>query len=285
MSAEPVLATGKKREFLFTEGDFKFLVKLVLELTGIVLSDSKREMVYSRLTRRIRELRLKDFNSYCDLLRKGDNVELGHFTNAITTNLTSFFREPHHFDYLADVVVPEIKLRNPQKKLRIWSAGCSSGEEPYTLAMVLREVLPESSGWDIKILATDLDTNMVATARAGVYQEQKVNGVDKRRLHRWFVKGKGKHQGKVKVKSELQNIISFQQLNLLHDWPFATMMDAIFCRNVVIYFSKETQKGLFTRYADKLVDNGTLFIGHSESLNAVTDRFRLIGKSMYQKIK
>jgi len=278
------LATGKDREFLFTEQDFKFIVSLVGERTGIVLSDSKREMVYSRLTRRIRELKIGDFKAYCKLLRNGDPNELINFTNAITTNLTSFFREPHHFDYLAAKVLGEMKTKQVRKQLRIWSAGCSSGEEPYTLAMIVREIFPESSGWDVKILATDLDTNMVANAKRGVYLAERVNGIDKRRLHRWFVKGKGEHEGKVKVKKELQDIISFKQLNLLDDWPITHKMDVIFCRNVVIYFNKETQKVLFDRYADQLIDQGNLFIGHSESLHSVTDRFQLIGKSMYQKI-
>jgi len=285
MVAELALATGKEREFLFTEQDFQFIVKLVGDSTGIVLADSKREMIYSRLTRRIRELNITDFKSYCKLLRDGDQAELINFTNAITTNLTSFFREPHHFEYLADTVLRRFKEQHGQKSLRIWSAGCSSGEEPYTLAMIVREVFPESASWNINILATDLDSNMVAKARAGVYLEERVNGIDKTRLKRWFVKGKGELEGKVKVKKELQEMISFRQLNLLHDWPFKNKMDIIFCRNVVIYFNKETQRTLFDRYADLLIDEGNLFIGHSESLHSVTDRFALIEKSMYQKKK
>jgi len=284
-SSTAVLATGKDREFLFTEQDFQFIANLVAERTGIVLSDTKREMVYSRLTRRIRELKIADFKSYCHLLRAGDHNELITFTNAITTNLTSFFREPHHFEYLADKVLQDIKQNRANKYLRIWSAGCSSGEEPYTLAMIVREVFPESSGWNVKILATDLDTDMVEKARRGVYTAERVTGIDKRHLQRWFVKGKGQHAGKVKVKKELQSIISFQQLNLLHDWPFKNKMDIIFCRNVVIYFNKATQRILFDRYADQLIDHGNLFIGHSESLHAVTERFDLIGKSMYLKVK
>ncbi len=284
LKQETEMALKKNREFGFKEKDFRFIVGLVGERTGIVLSDSKREMVYSRLTRRVRELGIKDYTSYCNMLRDGDPNELINFTNALTTNLTSFFREPHHFEYLANTVLPAIEANKKHQRLRIWSAGCSSGEEPYTIAMTVREVLPESSGWDIKIIATDLDSNMVEKAKSGIYVNERVTGIDKRRLRRWFLKGKGNNQGKVRIKPELQELITFKQLNLLHDWPMREAMDVIFCRNVVIYFNKDTQKKLFSRYSDLIADHGHLFIGHSESLNKVTDDFKLIGKTIYQKI-
>ncbi|VAX00652.1 Chemotaxis protein methyltransferase CheR [hydrothermal vent metagenome] len=284
LSAGNQLALNKRREFVFMEKDFNFIVKLVGERTGIVLSDSKREMVYSRLTRRIRELGIKDFTTYCNMLRDGDPNELVNFTNALTTNLTSFFREPHHFEYLANTVLPAIEANKTNRSLRIWSAGCSSGEEPYTIAMTVREILPENSGWDIKIMATDLDSNMVEKAQTGIYVDERVTGIDKKRLKRWFVKGKGQNVGKVRIKPELQKIITFKQLNLLNDWPMREPMDVIFCRNVVIYFNKDTQKILFSRYSELIADHGHLFIGHSESLNKVSDDFKLIGKTIYQKI-
>ncbi len=283
LSAQTEQALKKNREFIFKEKDFRFIVKLVGEYTGIVLSDSKREMVYSRLTRRIRELGVKDFSSYCNLLRDGDPNELINFTNALTTNLTSFFREPHHFEYLAKSVLPVLEESKSHRRLRIWSAGCSSGEEPYTIAMTIREYFPETSGWDIKIIATDLDSNMVTKAEAGIYVDDRVTGIDKRRLKRWFVKGIGQNAGKVRIKPELQDIIAFRQLNLLNDWPMREAMDVIFCRNVVIYFNKETQKKLFSRYSNLLAAHGHLFIGHSESLNRVSDDFELIGKTIYKK--
>ncbi len=284
LSTKTEEAFKKNREFEFNERDFKFIVNLVGERTGIVLSETKREMVYSRLTRRIRELGIKDFTTYCNMLRDGDPNELINFTNALTTNLTSFFREPHHFEYLANTVLPALASTKKQRQLRIWSAGCSSGEEPYTIAMTVREVFPENSGWDIKIMATDLDSNMVDRAQAGIYVDERVTGIDKRRLKRWFVKGKGQNSGKVKIKPELQQLITFKQLNLLHDWPMREAFDVIFCRNVVIYFNKDTQRVLFSRYSDVIADHGHLFIGHSESLNKVSDDFNLIGKTIYQKI-
>ena len=275
----------KSKEFPFTDKDFIFIQNLVSERTGIVLSDIKREMVYGRIARRIRKLSVKDFNEYCSLLKSGHEQELIEFTNAITTNLTSFFREPHHFEYLKNTLLPELKAKKNDNKIRVWSAGCSSGEEPYSIAMTLRDYFPSNSGWDIKILATDLDSNMLESAAKGIYKEERVTGIDKSHLKKWFRKGKGVMNGKVKVCNEIQNMISFKQLNLMHDWPFKNQFDFMFCRNVVIYFNKETQKELFNRYAEVLVPDASLFIGHSESLHKVTDRFKSLGNTIYRKIK
>lgn len=272
------------REFSFKDADFRYIQNLVGERTGIVLSDMKRTMVYSRVVRRIRKLGLKDFKEYCDLLRSGNEGELILFTNAITTNLTSFFRESHHFDYLLDTVFPEIEEKNLDKRIRIWSAGCSSGEEPYSIAMTLNDYFGERSGWDIKILATDLDHEMIERASAGIYSEDRITGLDIRHLRKYVKKGKGKNNGLAKMNESLRSIITFKQLNLLHEWPFSGEFDAVFCRNVVIYFSKDTQKELFDRYADVMKPNAPLFIGHSESLFKVTDRFKSIGKTIYRKV-
>ncbi len=272
-----------EREFEFTPRDFEYIRKLVSERTGIVLGDHKTDLVYSRISRRLRQLKLSSFNDYLAIIEKGDDTELVEFTNALTTNLTAFFREPHHFDYLAETLLPDL-LRNKQdKKLRIWSAGCSSGEEPYSIAMVVREIIPAS--WDVRILATDLDSNMVSKARAGVYTLERVEGISKQRLKRWVLRGKGEKSALVKMSSKLQELITFKQLNLMHEWPLRGPFDFIFCRNVVIYFDKETQKKLFSQFADVLRPDGHLFIGHSESLYKVSDRYKLIGKTIYQKIK
>jgi len=275
----------ENKEFPFTDKDFQFIQTLVAERTGIVLTEIKRTMVYSRIARRIRHCGVATFEEYCQLLKAGDESELISFTNAITTNLTSFFREPHHFKYLASTVLPELEKSKKDKRIRIWSAGCSSGEEPYSIAMTVQDYFANKSGWDIKILASDLDFDMVERASRGVYNEDRVTGLDKKHLQRYVKKGKGDLQGSVKMDRRLMDMITFKQLNLLHEWPFKGPFDFMFCRNVVIYFNKETQKELFDRYADHLPENAPLFIGHSESLFKVTDRFKSMGQTIYRKVK
>lgn len=228
---------------------------------------------------------IQKFAEYLSRL-KDDEQELVEFTNALTTNLTSFFREPHHFEYMKATGLPALLKNRPDKKLRIWSAGCSTGEEPYTIALTVKEAMLSHANWDVKILATDLDSNVVNRAKAGVYTEEKVNGIDQNRLKKWFRKGRGdEHDGQMKVASDLQDMITFKQLNLMHGWPMNGPFDIIFCRNVVIYFNKDTQRELFDRYADYLSDDGYLFVGHSESLAKVSDRFQLIGKTIYKKVR
>lgn len=282
------MASAKEREFNFTERDFNRVRKLVSEHTGISLSDAKRDLVYSRLSRRLRKLGLGEFDAYIKLLENSeDDNELIEFTNAITTNLTSFFREDHHFQHLSKTLLPEL-IREKKKtdgRLRIWSAGCSTGEEPYSLAMILRETLGRRPNLDVRILATDLDSNVLATAQAGVYSEERLKGVSKARQQRWFLRGKGAKSGMVRAHPELQELISFRQLNLLREWPFQGPFDFIFCRNVVIYFDKPTQKVLFNRYADILRADGHLFLGHSETMFKVCDRFELLGHTIYRRTR
>ena len=274
----------KERDFHFTDQDFKRIQGLVSEHTGINLSDAKKDMVYSRLSRRLRALDIDKFQDYCNLLEDEHEDELIQFTNAITTNLTSFFREPHHFEYLAQKVLPALAQKNAHsKKIRIWSAGCSTGEEPYTIAMTLLENMSSFRGWDIKILATDLDSNVVATANNGIYTQERVNGISKPRLNKWFRKGSGDNADKVRVADDLKNLITFKKLNLMHEWPMKGPFDIIFCRNVVIYFDKPTQRQLFDRYHSLMAPDGHLFIGHSESLYRVSDKFSLIGNTIYQR--
>lgn len=281
-----VVAEGKReKEFHFSDKEFNFIRKLVGDRTGIVLSDAKRQMVYGRLSRRIRQLGLSSFTSYCELLENGDENELVEFTNAITTNLTSFFRENHHFEFLTNTLFPAlIKKNSHTRRVRIWSAGCSSGEEPYSIAMCVREAFPASGGWDVKILATDLDSNMVQRAKEGVYTLERVEGLTPKRMKRWVKQGKGTNSHLVKMSSQLQELITFKQLNLMHEWPMKGQFDVIFCRNVVIYFNKDTQRILFERYANQISSDGHLFIGHSESLHNVSNRFKLLGRTIYQKI-
>lgn len=274
----------KAREFRFTRQEFNFIRELVKEKTGIALSDVKRDMVYSRLSRRIRQLGLDNFRDYCQLLKDEANDEFVNFVNAITTNLTAFFREPHHFEYLASQALPHlINARRGRNRLRVWSAGCSTGEEPYSLAMVLREIMPAQ--WDVKLLATDLDSNVLATAEQGVYTLERLKAVSQPRLRKYFHKGRGEQQGLARTHNALCELIRFKQLNLMGEWPMRGPFDVIFCRNVVIYFDKPTQAVLFDRFADMLADDGFLFVGHSESLYRVTDRFELIGQTIYRKRK
>jgi chemotaxis protein methyltransferase CheR len=269
------------REFVFTQKDFRFIRKLVAEQTGIALSEAKTHMVYSRLSRRLRSLNIPTFAQYCKHLQDDSSEELVHFVNALTTNLTAFFREAHHFEFMAQTLLPHIFATKSDKRLRIWSAGCSTGEEPYSIAMVLRENMPTTGNWDVKILATDLDSNVVAKASTGIYEESAVSGVSEPRMKRFFHRNRRTQQ--VKVKPEVRELITFKQLNLMHPWPMKRPFDFIFCRNVVIYFNKETQRALFTRFADLSVDKAHLFIGHSETLFNVSTQYELIGGTIYQK--
>ena len=275
------------REFVLTDKDFQTLRELVNYHTGISLSDAKRELVYSRLTRRLRRLNMRTFTEYCDLLKDdASSNEIIQFTNAVTTNLTSFFREPHHFEFFGTQLLPElVATKTDAKRFRFWSAGCSTGEEPYTLAMCINENLSYYNNYDIKILATDLDSDVIDTGIRGIYHYDKVKTVLPHRQKKWFRRDADRNSGLLKVAPDLQQLITFRQLNLMHDWPMKGPFDAIFCRNVVIYFDKPTQKKLIDRFANLLTDGGYLFLGHSESLFKVSDRFKLKGQTIYQKIR
>ncbi|MBN4082271.1 protein-glutamate O-methyltransferase [Mariprofundus ferrooxydans] len=270
------------REFAFTRRDFNHLCQLVDEHTGIQLAEGKEDMLYGRLSRRIRKVGLDSFKAYIELLKGAENTEeFGEFINAVTTNLTSFFRERHHFDYLKNTLLPAlIKKNRTSRRIRIWSAGSSTGEEPYSIAMTVAETMPP--GWDVKILATDLDTDVLAHGERGIYDDSRIEDLDKSVVKRWFVKS-SKQSGKVRVKPELQALIYFRQLNLLQDWPMKGSIDIIFCRNVIIYFDMPTKQKLVDRYADMLPDGGHLFLGHSEAMNNMSNRFSLCGKSIYIK--
>ncbi len=270
------------REFPMSNRNFSLISDVAYHITGIKRGDHKKNMIYSRLARRIRALGLKSFDEYCRLIETESGPEITEFVNAITTNLTAFFREPHHFEFLANTVCANIRRQGGVQRMRGWSAGCSTGEEPYSIAMVLRESMPPT-GWDIKLLATDLDSNVVAHSKEGVYNADRIEDISSARQKKWFMHDRDGRQ--VKVKQSLQDLLTFKQLNLLHSWPMKGPFDFIFCRNVVIYFDKETQKILFDRYADLLKPNGYLFIGHSETLHKVSDRFKSLGKTMYQRVK
>ncbi|MGH8201608.1 MAG: CheR family methyltransferase [Steroidobacteraceae bacterium] len=275
--------TLRLREFAFGEEDFQALRLLVKSLTGIHLSNQKRELVYGRLTRRLRALQLRSFAEYREQLQ-GNVQELAELCNAITTNLTSFFREPHHFQYLRDhALAPLAADRTGRRRLRIWSAGCSTGEEPYSIAMSVLETLPDRDRWDVRILATDLDSEVLARARRGVYPLERMTTVSPERLQRFFIEREEAGGICRQIAPEVAALVTFRQLNLIHPLPMRGPLDAIFCRNVVIYFDKETQRELFARIARLQRPGDLLFLGHSESLFKVCDNYALIGKTIHRR--
>jgi chemotaxis protein methyltransferase CheR len=267
------------------DAEFQFLRDFVYQYCGISLGEQKRQLVQGRLLRRLRALGLKDFGDYCDLLRRDPDGELGELASVISTNVTSFFREMHHYDLLVDELLPRwLEAKKNGGRLRIWSAGCSTGEEPYALAMVLAEALERTgSKVDARILATDLSPQALETARAGTYPLDRMGGVSDARRNRWFQRGEGAYAGLARVHPRLRELVTIQPLNLLHDWPMRGPFDAIFCRNVVIYFDKPTKQRLFERYAGLLEQGGYLFLGHSESMYGLSDSFELVGRTVYRK--
>ena len=267
------------------EKEFGFLREFVLQHCGISLGDHKRQLVQGRLLRRLRALNLSGFEAYCDLLRRDPEAELGELASCISTNVTSFFREMHHYDMLIDELLPRwLAEKRGGGRLRIWSAGCSTGEEPYAIAMVLAEAI-ERTGIqiDAKILATDLSPQALEAARKGVYPVDRLGGVSDARRKRWFLRGEGSFDGFVQVHPRLRELVAIQPLNLLHEWPMQGKFDAIFCRNVVIYFDKPTKQRLFSRYAGMLESQAYLFLGHSESMYGLSEDFDLIGRTVYRK--
>ncbi|HXC58708.1 MAG TPA: protein-glutamate O-methyltransferase CheR [Steroidobacteraceae bacterium] len=278
-------ADVRQREFVFTQADFESLRALVKEQCGITLSDSKRELVYGRLSRRLRALGIGAFADYRRLLasREGQ-AETIEFINAVTTNLTSFFREPHHFDFLRDTYLrARAADARGSRRMRIWCCAASTGEEPYSIAMSVAEAIPDWQRWDIKILATDLDTQVLKTCVAGVYREDRVSGMPRARVERFFDVSGPAGDRQFRVKREVASMISFRQLNLMHALPMKGPLDVIFCRNVIIYFDKETQRALFARMAPLQRPGDVLCLGHSESLLQVSDAWTLMGKTIYKR--
>jgi chemotaxis protein methyltransferase CheR len=272
-------------DFELTQSQFDRIRVLVREHTGIALSDAKRQLVYGRLARRLRALRLDNFGDYIKLLERGDQTEIEEFTNAVTTNLTSFFREPHHFQHMADEMVPALVAKGgATRRLRIWCCAASTGEEPYSIAIVLREAQRQLEGWDVKLLATDLDSAVLGTGTTGIYAAARLEGMERKRVARFFDQGSDEQEGKFRVRDELRSLITFKQLNLMHQWPMRGPFDAIFCRNVIIYFDKATQRALFERMARLQRPGDLLYLGHSESLYRVSTQYELIGRTIYRRL-
>ena len=270
-------------EFQMTDKDFSAIAEKASRHTGIVLGEHKRSMVYSRIARRVRATGRNSFREYLEYLEANPDLEMESFINAITTNLTSFFREPHHFQFLEQELLPRLRQANAHsKRIRIWSAGSSIGQEAYSIAIcVLKARFP--SDWDIRILATDLDSSVLETGQNAVYPIDHLDPVEEDIRQKYFrVSNDGK---RITLVPEARAMVSFKRLNLLERWPMKGPFDIIFCRNVVIYFNKDTQRTLFDRYADMLPHDGHLFIGHSENLSGVCDRFQNLGQTIYRKIR
>jgi chemotaxis protein methyltransferase CheR len=283
------IAAKAMREFDLTEEDFRFLARQVYDLTGIVIHERKRDMLYSRLSRRLRTLGFATFREYCEYVGGPDgDGEVGAMINAVTTNLTHFFRESHHFDHLRDEALPAAAAADRQagnRRLRIWSAGCSSGEEPYSIAMAVKSAPVDFSRWNARILASDLDTDMVARAAAGRYRTADANGIPEDLAGKFTDTATTPNGSEVRMRDTLRQMIIFKQLNLMGEWPMRGPFDAIFCRNVMIYFDHPTKARLIDRFAELLQPHGWLYIGHSESLSKVSDRFQLVGRTIYRRIK
>ncbi|CAN7501084.1 MULTISPECIES: CheR family methyltransferase [unclassified Devosia] len=266
-------------EISLSEREFSRIKSRVYKVAGISLSDAKRTLVVSRLSKIVRALELASFDDYVDYLEKGASASDGQdFVNALTTNLTRFYREDHHFDHLKTYVGGLISERPRGQKLRIWSAGCSTGQEPYTIGMDLLNAFPELKRWDFKILATDIDTAVIAKAARGIYPENELSGLSGERA-RPFQK---LNDGTVQVPQAARELVSFKPLNLIAEWPMKGPFDAIFCRNVAIYFDKPTQGAVFGRFGKLLAPEAFLYIGHSENLGSGGEGFRLVGKTIYQ---
>lgn len=286
-AAEKVPEFTSEIEATFGEKEFRFFAGLVYDTAGIVIGPHKRNMVFSRLVRRLRELGMTSFPAYCAYVQSPAGAdEIGPLINAMTTNLTRFFREDHHFDFLARTALPFAMAearREGKRRLRIWSAGCSSGEEPYSIAITLKSAMPDLAQWDARILATDLDTQMVARAKAGHYPREAVAELPAARREGFF--GPVADQpGMVGANADLRHLIAFKPLNLLEAWPVKGPFDAIFCRNVMIYFDKPTKHQLVERLAALIRPGGHLFVGHSETLLEHQKTLKLVGRTIYRRI-
>lgn len=266
---------------------FEVIRALAMRHAGLALADHKRNLVHCRVSKRLAALGLDSFAQYCAVLTGAEGArEMQPLINALTTNRTEFFRERHHFDHLAGTAIPLVVKAagsGGARRLRIWSAGCSSGPEPYSIAMTLRDRMADLPRWDAKILATDIDTDILKQAQQGVYRAEDIGAVPPTYRARFLEPLAGAPR-RYRVAPPVRSLVVFKPLNVHDPWPMTGSFDAIFCRNVVIYFDKSTQARLFDRFADVLREGGFLYVGHSESLYRVTERFRHVGQSIYRKI-
>ena len=267
------------REFEFTEADFERVRKLIYEHAGIALSPVKQDMVYSRLARRLRACGDRSFAQYLARLERGDASEWETFVNSLTTNLTSFFREPHHFE----ILTRHLTAIDEKRQIRIWCCAASTGEEPYSIAMTAADAF-NSHAPPVSIVASDLDTSVLAHGNRGLYSPDRIEKLPRDLVSRFFRCGAGEQAGQVSVRPELQKLVSFRRINLLDpSWPVQGPLDAIFCRNVMIYFDKPTQYRILQKFVPLLHEDGLLFAGHSESFLHASDLFRPLGRTVYER--
>ena len=272
------LAVSEGGEFAWTNADFSRVQKLIYQRAGISLHDGKHAMVYSRLSRRLRDTGHTSFEEYLGWLESQDGPEWQEFINALTTNLTAFFREQHHFDSLTAIL-----KKRPSGPWRIWCSAASTGEEPYSIVITVLQAL--GVGVPFELFASDIDTRVLETASRGVYRSQGLKGLTQEQLQRFFMRGKGNNDGLVRVRPEVRKPITFLSVNLIRDdWPFREPFDAVFCRNVMIYFDAPTQRRVLERIHRVMKPGGTLFVGHAENFSESRDLFVLRGKTVYERV-
>ena len=272
------------REYPMSKSDYDQIILLAKEYTSIFLDENKKEMIYSRFSRRIRALNIKNFTEYLNFLKNNESSEKKEFVNIVTTNVTSFFRENYHFEFLRDKYIPK---HQDKKSIRVWSAGCSSGEEAYSIALCLLANIKNVNNVGIEITCTDVNTEVLEVGRQGRYSEDKVSTVPTMYKHQYFniSKDDALKKNTYEIKPEVKKMLHFSQMNLLGDWSVQGKFDLIFCRNVIIYFDKITKKLLLNMFADYLHEDGLLFLGHSENATNITDRFKYVDKTIYGKEK
>ena len=270
---------SNQRDFEFNDRDFRRVCELIHARAGIALAPAKRDMVYGRLSRRLRNLGLHSFKEYLDQLEQHGGEEWQAFTNALTTNLTSFFREPHHFDKLRE----ELQVRAPRAPLKLWSCAASTGEEPYSMAITACEAFSSMTP-PVRIIATDVDTQVLTTASQGVYAIDRIAGLDPAMKRRYFQRGSGPNEGKCRVVPALRALIEFRPLNLLSNrYDVGGPFDALFCRNVMIYFDKPTQRGILSRLVQHMDEESLLYTGHSENYLHAADLIQPCGRTLYRR--
>lgn len=274
-------------DVILSEKEFRTISDLVYKHCKINLHDGKKELVRARLAKRLRSLNISSFAEYIDFaVNDSTGEEFTLLVDSISTNLTSFFRENKHFAYLSNTFLPqsiELKRNSNDRTVRGWSAGCSSGEEPYSIAITLLEALGCETRMNAKVLATDISTRVLAKAKAGVYEEQRIAPLTPQQKNKFLTKEKSGKQTVYRVNKNLKDLIYFGHLNLMHEWPIKVSLDFIFCRNVMIYFDKPTQEKLVNRYWQILNPGGLLFTGHSESLTGINHKFKYIQPTIYAK--
>lgn len=281
---DSIIGGGTHKIYGFTDSDFLIIKRLVHEYTGIYLDHTKRFLVQTRLSKRLKHLGLSGFREYRLLLQAGNTVELEHLANAITTNTTSFFRHDHQFHFLENALRKLEREEDEFPNIKIWSAGCSTGEEPYTIAWVVNSVLKPENVKKVKILATDIDSESIQEAKRGIYSYEAISKISQSKVRQAFFRGSGSNDGFVKVKPEIKSLVTFNKLNLIKDWPALGTFEYIFFRNVCIYFHKDTQRSLMERMADAQDLGGYLFIGQSENLFATCNLYKMVETAIYKKM-